>query len=496
MLAASVLLTIVALTALYSNPLLGVSIPYVNQTWDRSGPEQQSHGDNTPETKQHAIPTADYKTAAPVTQNLESPSVAPDTHHEVFSQSTLNKQYFFMNFGGHGAINPSIIPHPSQPDVWVIVGQKTDKDNGVAVFFHELSCNARFEQDILSCIDLPMNLPVTAVFSPHCTDDLWIVAPHQGPRDARVFYGPEAPYAIWGSQSAHTCLGQWTQDFRMLTAWEGASYNLIDQELFGRATDLQHAPSLEPVRPIQKNWFLFWDTEGQAYAHYEINPRRSFAKVEPDGSAKEDLAPLAKVSDEVCMQKLMPDISATARTAAQEPEYESLHQATNSLSITLCKRDDPNCQKSEDNTFIMTVFQHKKYYGFHSVYDPYVMLFKQTAPFEVYGISSKPIWFHGRRKAGAPLQPPGLSLDNIPKDQSLMFYVASMNWKNPGLKYHGYLDDVVFLAFGIEDTLSAGIDVSAEDLLGGLRLCADAALEAMGEASPLSAGEEVLPMPR
>ena len=43
------------------------------------------------------------------------------------------------------------------------------------------------------------------------------------------------------------------------------------------------------------------------------------------------------------------------------------------------------------------------------------------------------------------------------------------------MKYHGFLDDVVFLAFGVEDERTAGIDVRAGDLVRGLGLCSDVA---------------------
>ena len=58
---------------------------------------------------------------------------------------------------------------------------------------------------------------------------------------------------------------------------------------------------------------------------------------------------------------------------------ESIHQATNSLSITLCKRSDPRCVPTDDNTYIMHIFHWKSYYEFHGGYEPYVVLFKRNA---------------------------------------------------------------------------------------------------------------------
>jgi hypothetical protein len=232
------------------------------------------------------------------------------------------------------------------------------------------------------------------------------------------------------------------QDFNILV---DLGLSVSSQEEFTNGTELQRPP---PYSKVEKNWFVFWDMDNQIYAHYDVAPKRVFAKLEANGSAGEDLAPQAAAHDEKCMAKYMPKPS---------PELESVHQATNSLSITMCKRADRSCKPDVSNTFIFIVFQHKSYYNFHAIYEPYVMVFKRTEPFEVYGISRKPIWIHGREKQG--------------NNQTEMFYVTSMSWKARGQKYHGYLDDVLFLAFGIEDERSGGIDVLAGDLMKGLGMC-------------------------
>ena len=251
-----------------------------------------------------------------------------------------------------------------------------------------------------------------------------------------------------------TCFGQWIQDFRMLMDWGFEAFN---KEEFRRATELQRP---RPYRAVEKNWFLFWDKYNQAYAHYDIVPKRVFAKIEFDGSAGPDLAPFAAPSDSKCMEKYLPSVG---------PQLESIHQATNSLSLTLCKRSNPLCEPNDNNTFILTLFQHKSYYSFHSVYEPYVMLFQQTAPFQIHAMSTKPIWIHGRGPAKVP---DGFSKEEARNwNQTEMFYMVSLSWKAHGQKYHGYADDVLFIAFGIEDERTAGIDVVAGDLLMDLGLC-------------------------
>ena len=87
------------------------------------------------------------------------------------------------------------------------------------------------------------------------------------------------------------------------------------------------------------------------------------------------------------------------------------------------------------------------------------MVFREQSPFGVYGVSRKPIWIHGRER--------------LEDGKTQMLYVVAVNWKNKGQNYHGYLDDELFLSFGIEDKSSGGIDIRASDLLAGLGLCSE-----------------------
>lgn len=382
-----------------------------------------------------------------------------ETHHEVFSVSTADKKYFLIEFGDQEAINPNIIPHPFLDETWIIVAQKQKSSVNNTVFFSELVCDAIFQNDTLGCVNTPMILPLAATSGDKCEGDLEYFALNVGPHDARVFYGPKTPYTIYGSNSVFTCFGQWMLDFRLLVDWGFEMHNAAE---FRKATELQRPL---PYGPVEKNWFVFWDKDEQMYAHYDIDPKRAFAKLEYDGSVGEDLAPLAALGDEKCMAKFMPKLG---------PELESVHQATNSLAITLCKRSDPSCQPDDSNTYIFVIFQQKSFYSFHSVYEPRTMIFQRTAPFELYGISQKPIWIHGRGRPNERTPPnPGDGVDAAqrPRDQTEMLYITSMSWKTHGQKYHGHIDDVLFVAFGIEDSKTAGMDVVAGDLLTDLGLC-------------------------
>ena len=391
------------------------------------------------------------------------------THHEIFSASTVDQTYFLIDFGGEVTINPSVIPHPILPQTWIIVAQlhNLQKPKEEESFFYELGCNAIFKNGMLQCLLPPVRLPYPATATgDKCHGKLKMVELNVGPHDARVFYGPNGPYTIFGSNALFTCFSMWMQDFRPLV--DDWGLEALARTGFTQATELQR-PSYHPV---EKNWFVFWDTSGQTYAHYDVAPNRSFAQLSAlDGSVGPDLAPAAAKYDSKCMSKYMPLIT--------DPEMESIHQATNSLSITLCSRNDPTCHPDPSNTFILTIFQQKSFYYYHSVYEPYVMLFRQDAPFEIYGISKKPIWIHGRGFPGEGKKPPARLYDEehgIATDewsQTQMLYITSVSWKAHSQRYHGYTDDVLFLGFGIEDSATGGIDVLAGDLIENLGMCND-----------------------
>lgn len=388
-------------------------------------------------------------------------SPAPPSHNEVFSISRKDGLYWPIDFGGVGIINPNIIPHLNKTDVWIIVAQRMDPP-GTAYggqWSVEITCEATFQKGALRCVDKPEILPISATHGEKCDGDISILNMNVGPHDARVFYGPKSPYIIYGSNSQFTCFGQWMQDFRSLVAWPVLMWVAGADKDYLVGTELRRPQ----FGPVEKNWFVFWDTAGDTYLHHELSPKRSFVRMDRSGTIGEDLGPLTAINDEKCMAAYMP----------VPGKGESIHQATNSLAIVLCLRGDTECDP-DVNTYIMHIYHHKLWHGFHGVYEPYVVLMHQTAPFGIYGMTKKPFWIHGRGGAG---------LGKVPKfydketrkiwNQTEMMYVTSMNWKEQGRNYVGYLDDVLMLGFGIEDERSAVIDVTAGDLLKDLGLCSE-----------------------
>ena len=383
-------------------------------------------------------------------------------YREIFSLTTKDRKFFTIYLGGDAAYNPSLIPHPTRHDLWIVVAQHEQSRDEHNLSEELLVCNAGFFNGILVCTGSPTILPVTQSIQGTCEGDLAYYNFRSGPRDARIFYGPEAPYIVYGSQSLYTCLGIWLQDVRMLLQdFRIEQMTLV--KLFKKSSEVQRPP---PSKGVEKNFFVFWDSEDKAYIHHDVHPNRVFAQLSFDGSVGPDLAPAAATKDGICMAKYMPIVGST---------HESIHQATNSLSITLCQRSDPFCVPNDANTFIMTIFQHKSYYDWHSVYEPYVILFRRSAPFAIHAISQRPLWIHGRGPLTGDTH--AVHYNNnpdrtIPEGHSEMFYITSMSWKTHGQRYHGYIDDTLFPAFGIEDSRPAAMDVLGGDLLQDLGLCA------------------------
>lgn len=380
-------------------------------------------------------------------------------HRQIFSVSTTDQKYFFVDFGDNEGYNANIIPHRHFNDTYIIVAQQMEHSIPQSVWWAEWVCNARFIDGRLRCIKEPSILPIAATFgeAKNCPSDMSFFALSVGPHDARVLWGPKKPYVVYGSNSDRPCLGMWIQDFRLLIDW-GFDPESFDEFKYGT----------EMMRPgkwgyMEKNWFVFWDMDEQIYVHHDIYPKRTFAKLSSDGSVGHDLAPAAK--DERCMTRYMP---------SKAKILEGIHQATNSLSITLCKRQDPLCTPDSTNTFVFTIFHHKSYYAYHGNYEPYVMTFHRSAPFSVHGIATKPIWINGRTRAGPGNRPAWLGSDQPWDDrQSEMFYVTSISWAATDQKYEGFIDDILFISFGIEDKKTAAIDVVAGELFKDLGLCAE-----------------------
>lgn len=377
-------------------------------------------------------------------------------HLNISSKMTSDGRYVRIDWGSdHEGYNPSIIPHPEKEDTWIMIAQRDKSADTNNIYSIELYCEAVFVNDTLKCTKSPLSLSIASTASEYCLGELdWFNA-NVGPHDARMFHGPQRPYILYNQQSKFNCIGQWIHDARRLVDYGGSPPQNASERFF-YPTNLQKVGG--KYRGIEKNWFPFWDSNGTLYLHYTITPQRKFAKLEDDGSVGTDLGPVAAAHDNACLEKLMPKL--------QDTGLEWIHQATNALELTMCKRSDPTCESNDENTFIITLFQTKTFYA-HGQYEPYFLLFKRTAPFEIYGISKTPFWYHGRGKAFGDWR---VDLSK-PKDQAQMVFTTSLSWKKQGQTYHGYLDDEMMMCFGIEDKHSGTMDVTIGELIEDVALC-------------------------
>ncbi|KAF2486372.1 hypothetical protein BDY17DRAFT_246599 [Neohortaea acidophila] len=380
-------------------------------------------------------------------------------YREIFSYSTRDRRFIPLFAEGVGLLNPNLIPHPTKSDMWILIARR-EMSHRLHDTEEEVVCAAGFFEDVLVCEGKPQAMAINTTVLGQCDGQMARVNEHFGPRDMRVFHGPNAPYVVYGSQSQFTCFGVWLQDARMLL--DAFHMDSALSKLFVQPTELRRPGRW---KAIEKNFFIFWDKDDKMYVHNDLWPQRSFAKLEMDGSVGEDLAPAVAYEDQVCYAKYMPHVAA---------QQEWLQQATNALAITLCKREDPGCVPSDSNTFNMHIFHVKSNYAEHRIYEPYVMLFQRTAPFAIHAISQQPLWVSGREMLtveSGSVQYEGKTESDIPEGHTERFYMTSVSWRTHGQRYHGYIDDVLFLGFGIEDSRAGAIDVLAGDILQDLAYC-------------------------
>ncbi|QIW94841.1 hypothetical protein AMS68_000359 [Peltaster fructicola] len=376
-------------------------------------------------------------------------------HLNITSKMTSHKKFMKIDWlGDHEGYNPSLIPHPSKENTWIVIAQRDKHNDDNTHHSQELLCEATFVDDMIRCTRSPLMLPIASTTSNYCDEAMGWFNTNMGPHDARLYHGRDRPYVMYNQQSAYSCVGQWLQDARRLVDYDG---NITDRtENFFQPINLQKVGGKYGM--VEKNWYLFWDNKGEVYIHHNLSPRRLFGKLNPDGSVGRDLSAASQTHDTACMARLMPKLRNTT--------WEYIHQASNALEITLCKRADADCTPTDDNTFIFHIFQTKTFYA-HGQYEPYFILFKRTAPFELYAISKTPFWYFGRGTAFGKwrLEP------KKPKDQSQMIFTTAMGWKQRGQTYGGFLDDELMISFGVEDKHSGVIDVTVGDLIADVAYC-------------------------
>ena len=253
---------------------------------------------------------------------------------------------------------------------------------------------------------------------------------------------------------------------------------------------------------MEKNWMLFFPSSGESYIHYDLStPRggRTFAKLLGSGLTTTNLTdPL----ESPCMQ----DLESEAQEKDPAKNGGTWHQATNSLRLILCNRDDRACKPSRENT-VFVALVHRKFPNVFKLplrYERYFIVWASTPPFSMLGVSKHPILLANETASGwsqsqnwdgdaanralvsshqgpKTLDDGGVWNSSEPfggKDYWAYFtYTVSISyaWGREGDEVQdknvGWLDDEVVLGIGIDDRGQGFARVRAGDLVGCLRAC-------------------------
>lgn len=148
-----------------------------------------------------------------------------------------------------------------------------------------------------------------------------------------------------------------------------------------------------------------------------------------------------------------------------------VHQSTPMLSITLCNRGE--CEPSANNTVMVGMLQRR--YDRPAVsntwYDRHIAVYSSDAPYNMISVSKTLIYYgEGNKYIWTG------SMVYIKKDDRYSYD-----------RSHGFLDDEIWLSFGIGDSAPGWIDVEARDLVAGHYFCqggSDAIKEHLSKIKP------------
>ena len=109
----------------------------------------------------------------------EDYSPLPDgtDYREIFSLSTADRKYIPIFTGGAAIYNPNIIPHPTDHDLWIIVGQH-EQSGQESRYSEQLICTAGVMNGAMICTAEPTVLPVDPSIKGVCEGELAYERPY------------------------------------------------------------------------------------------------------------------------------------------------------------------------------------------------------------------------------------------------------------------------------------------------------------------------------
>ncbi|KAJ8101186.1 hypothetical protein POJ06DRAFT_90545 [Lipomyces tetrasporus] len=302
--------------------------------------------------------------------------------------------------------NPNILPFPKDYRHPYIGFARQSPRN--VLFHHEIVwCEMDWAETpvigrkILACVGTPKRLKL----------DEWITKAglcrthkylglKQGHADPRILFSPLGePLMVVGTNGLSNCMNQFVIDLRIVIPGLSTKMKLYGVPIrFKKLTELPRPDYNE----IEKNWFLMWDESGIEYVQHETEDRSISAVALPHDKQIN----IATPGDQKCVTSLK-------RRLGRKGQANNIHQATNSLRVTLC---DFPCIPTIHNTVIIELMHMKYMNRLELFYRRYAVIMNATAPFDIIGRTGNLMY------AGT--------------DENVMLYTVSMAWDHEHYRQH------------------------------------------------------------
>ncbi|KAK9431336.1 hypothetical protein V1505DRAFT_309400 [Lipomyces doorenjongii] len=342
----------------------------------------------------------------------QKPSSANYLISTVADEGTLTR----MDFGHHPPkaprYNPNILPFPKgykHP----YIGFARQSPLGV-LYHHEIVwCEMDWSETpavgrkILVCAQPAQVLKLAEWASkPGSCKSIPFLSLKEGHSDPRIMFSPRGePLMVVGNNGQSNCMGQFVIDLRVVVP--GLNWKMNLRHVPIRYKELTELP--RPVyNEIEKNWFVMWDESNIGYVQHETE-HRSVSSL--DAPPKKQVN-IATSGIPKCLSGLKRQIKD------RKSQANDIHQATNSLRVTLC---DFPCIPTIHNTVIIELM-HMKYKNVYELfYRRYAIIMNVTAPFNIIGRTG--------------------SLMYAGTDERTMLYSVSITWDHEHHREHGEWDE-------------------------------------------------------
>ncbi|KAL4732048.1 hypothetical protein ACLX1H_001055 [Fusarium chlamydosporum] len=295
-----------------------------------------------------------------------------------------------------------------------------------------------------------------------------------GPEDMKLFWTRAGePLLIFTHQvdDEVLCQGQFIVDVRAampeLEQALGPKAALLPPIRFSEPTSLRRQPAegeeLHPRYQREKNWAPAQSPfRNDSELLLMVEPGQLYRWTTPEEPVELVVSPKDQVSavQEPYPPNIEPEMTwhgEHGKTCMHDVMLDDshVHQSSPMLSITLCNRG--TCEPSEQNTVMVGIVQrrHDPPKAPFTWYDRRVGVYEAAPPYRMISVSKK-LTYHGE------------SDGRYTWTGSMVYYTNQTQFPPSN---HGFLDDEVWLSFGIKDAAAGWMDVRARELVADHYLC-------------------------